>query len=319
MSRLLRYCLALCCTLGAAVPAHAAFPDKPVTIIVPYAPGGLTDHYARVIGNQLAQQWGQPVVIDNRAGGGTVIGTQQAAQAKPDGYTLMLTSYGFTSNPILQKNLTYDPKALAPLAMVGNSRNMLVLSARSDLQDLPGVLKRAKSEPGALRLASSGNASSPHIAAELFAQAVDAQITHVPYRGTGPAMNDVYAGLVDGIFDGLSAMPAVKEGRLRAVALAAEKRHPAAPDVPTFRELGIDLVFGSWFGFFVPAATPQDIQTQLNADLRRAMADPKVIEQVTRNGMELTPGTAQAFATFLEGESARLRQLVDSGARITVE
>lgn len=318
MKRFLRFGAAVCCALASAWAVAADFPTRPVTIIVPYAPGGLTDHYARSIGNKLSQKWQQTVVVDNRAGGGTVIGTQQAVQAKPDGYTLLLTSYGFTSNPILMKNLSYDPKALTPLAMVGHAPNMLVLSGRSELTDLQSVVERARSGPGALRLASSGNASSPHIAAALFEREIGADITHVAYRGTAPAMTDVMGGQVDGIFDGVSAMPNVEAGRLKAVAIAADERHPAAPDVPTFRELGIDLEFGSWFGFFVPTDTPQAVQEQLNADLQEAMADPEVEDQLTKSGLRLRPGPAEEFAEFLDFESQRLRQLAESGS-VTID
>lgn len=319
MKRFLQFGAAVCCAFASAWALAAEFPAKPVTIVVPYAPGGLTDHFARSIGNKLSQQWKQTVIVDNRAGGGTVIGTQAAAQAKPDGYTLLLTSYGYTSNPILMKSLSYDPKALTPLAMVGNAPNMLVLSGRSDLTDLPSVLERARSAPGALRLASSGNASSPHIAAALFAREVGAEVTHVAYRGTAPAMTDVMGGQVDGIFDGVSAMPNVESGKLKAVAIASEERHALAPDVPTFRELGVDLVFGSWFGFFVPTGTPDAIQQQLNADLRTAMEDPEVQAQLTRSGLQLRSGPAREFAAFLDFESKRLRELAQEGSGITID
>jgi tripartite-type tricarboxylate transporter receptor subunit TctC len=297
----------------------AGFPDRQVTIVVPYAPGGVTDFYARALAAKLTQTWNQPVIVDNKAGGGTVIGTQYASRAAADGYTLLLTSYAFTSNPVLRDTLPYKPASLTPLMLLGNSRNMLVLTGNSSMKTLEDVIARAKSSPGALKLASSGNASSPHIAAELFAEAIGADITHLPYRGTGPAMNDVIGGQVDGIFDGPSAMPNVRAGKLRAIAITSETRHPAAPEVPTFRELGLDLVFGSWFGFFVPEGTPAAVQEQLNADIRAALKDPEVQAQFSKTGLQVSPGSPKEFADFLEVESNRLKKLVAAGAKITVE
>lgn len=311
-----------CATLlaGVAAPAQAdKFPDHAVTIVVAYAPGGVTDLYGRVLARKLSEMWGQPVVVENKAGGGTTIGTQYVARAPANGYTLLLTSYAYTSNPILMAKLPYDPAALTPLMLLGNSHTMLVLTGNSPMKTLEDVVAKARSAPGAFKVASSGNASSPHISAELFAKAIGAEITHVPYKGTGPAMNDVLAGQVDGIFDGPASMPTVRAGKLRAIAIAAPSRHPAAPDVPTFREKGIDLIFGSWFGFFVPTGTPAAIQTQLLADLHKALEDPDVRNQIGKTSLEISGGTPEAFAAFLKAESERLRKLIASGARIILD
>lgn len=295
------------------------YPDHPVTIIVPYSPGGVTDLYGRVIADYLGKLWDVPVIVENKAGAGTMIGTADAARAEPDGYTLLLTSYAYTSNPILRKKLLYPKDALRPVMLLGNSRNMLVVSAQTDLHTLEDVIAKAKKSPGNLKLASSGNGSSPHIAAELWAKEVGVTITHVPYKGTSPAMNDVLAGEVDGIFDGPSAMPKVKAGLLRAIAIASEKRHPGAPGVPTFRELGVDLVFGSWFGFLVPKNTPDAIVEKLNADLRKAVEDPATRAAIDKTNLLVATGSPQDFAKFLDFESKRLQGLVDSGADITVQ
>jgi len=232
---------------------------------------------------KLSQKWEQTVVVDNRAGGGTVIGTQQVSRATPDGYTLLLTGYGFTSNPVLRKSLPYDPALLTPLLLIGTSSNMLVINAKLPVSDLADVLKMAREKPGALILASSGNGSSPHVAAELFAKAASVQITHIPYKGTSPAMNDLLGGQVHGIFDGTSALGNVTTGKLRAIAIASAQRHPSAPEVPTFRELGVDLVFGGWFGFFVPSATPQSLQDFIFKDIEAAIADSEVHALIKNN------------------------------------
>lgn len=298
----------------------AAFPDKPVTIIVPYSAGGVTDVFGRVIAMKLSRLWNQNVVIDNRAGGGTIIGTQHVSRAAPDGYTLLLTGYGFTSNPILRKNLPYDPASLTPLLLIGTSSNTLVINANLPYRDLTDVLKMAREKPGALTLASSGNGSSPHVAAELFAKAAGIQIEHIPYKGTSPAMNDLLGGQVNGIFDGTSALGNVTTGKLRAIATAAAVRHPDSPEVPTFRELGIDLVFGGWFGFFVPSAMPQSLQDTIFKDIEAAIADPVVKAVIVKTGLVLENQTQEQFKNFLQTESARLKQLTESSnASITVE
>ncbi|QDJ52627.1 hypothetical protein CBR69_21055 [Bordetella hinzii] len=309
MKRLLAACAVAMCGLGSA----QAFPEHAVTIVVPYAPGGVTDLYGRAIGEFLGRRWKVPVIVKNEGGAATMLGTQSVARAEPDGHTLLLTSYAYTSNPVLRKDMSYGEDALRPVMLLGNSRNLLVVPAKGELHTLDDVLAKARKSPGNLRLASSGMASSPHIAAELWAKAEGVQITHVPYRGTGPAMNDVLGGMVDGIFDGPSSMGNVEAGRLRAIAIASEKRHPGAPGVPTFRELGVDLVFGSWFGFFVPKGTPDAVLQQINADLRAAIADPATRAAIDRTSLLVEGGTPEAFARFLDYESARLKALVDSG------
>lgn len=321
MKKLLHLCAAVISASVITTTTTAAedYPRQPVTIVVPYAPGGVTDVYGRIIADYLGRQWKVPVIVKNEAGGGTMIGTSAVARAEPDGNTILLTSYAYTSNPVLRKDLSYDKDAFRPVMLLGNSRNMLVVSARSDLHTLDDVVAKAKKSPGNLRLASSGIASSPHIAAELWARAVGVQITHVPYRGTSPAMNDVFAGEVDGIFDGPSAMPNVKAGKLRAIAIASEKPHPFAPGVPTFRELGVDLVFGSWFGFLVPKGTPDAIVDKLNADLRHAVEDPTVKAAIDKTGLLLSVGSPEQFSDFLDYESERLQKLAKTSADLRLQ
>lgn len=295
------------------------FPDHPITLIVPYSPGGVTDAFARSIGDYLGRLWNTQVIVENKGGAGTIIGTQHVSRAKPDGYTLLLTSYAYTSNPILRKEMPYDPASLTPLMLLGNSRNMLVVSGRSNLHTLKDVIAKGKKAPGNLKFASSGNGSSPHIAAELWAKAVGVSITHIPYKGTGPAMNDVFAGLVDGIFDGPSSIANVHAGRLRAIGIASETRHPDAPEVPTFREQGVDLVFGSWFGFLAPAGTPKPVIQKINEGLNQSLSDPKVKAVLASAGLFVVGGTPDEFASFLDHESSRLQGLVDSGAKLLVK
>lgn len=303
-----------------AVSAHATFPDKQVTIIVPYPPGGVTDVYGRAFAAELSKQWGQPVVVDNRPGGGTVIGTQYVARAPANGYTLLLTSYGFTSNPVLKKTLPYDPKSLSPLFLLGRSTSLLVVNPNVPFKNVKEMVTFGKSKQGALLFGSSGNASSPHIAAELFAAEAKVRITHVPYKGTGPAMNDLLGGQIMGIFDGPSAMPRVNSGALNAIAIAAEKRHPSAPNVPTFRELGVDLVFGSWFGFLIPSGTPTAIQDELIKGIETALKTEPVQKAIGNTGLFIDALKPADFAKFLTNEEQRLRNLLKvEGVSIAVE
>jgi tripartite-type tricarboxylate transporter receptor subunit TctC len=303
-----------------AVPALARYPERQVTIVVPYPPGGVTDVYGRALAQRLSQIWGQPVVVDNKPGGGTVIGTQLVSRASADGYTLLLTSYGYTSNPVLKKSLPYDTKALTPLYLLGTSANMLVINPNLPIKTMNDIIALGKSKPGALTFGSSGNASSPHIAAELFAMETGVKMTHIPYKGTGPAMNDLLGGQIMGIFDGPSAMPRVRAGQLTAIAIATAQRHPAAMEVPTFRELGIDLVFGSWFGFFVPTGTFGDIQNTIIAGIELALKDPTVISAIEKTGLTYANLKQQEYKKFLDAEEARLRRLIKTeGAGIQLE
>ena len=316
LKKILLSCLLTTC----ATFAHAKFPDKQVTIVIPYPPGGVTDIYGRAIAAELSKQWGQPVVVDNKPGGGTVIGTQLVARSPANGYTLLLTSYGFTSNPVLKKSLPYDPKSLSPLYLLGRSTSLLVVNPNVPFKNVKEMISFGKKNPGGLIFGSSGNASSPHIAAELFAAEAGVRITHVPYKGTGPAMNDLLGGQIMGIFDGPSAMPRVNSGTLNAIAISSEKRHPAAPNVPTFKELGIDLVFGSWFGFLIPTGTPEDIQNELLKGIDTAMKTSNVHNAINQTGLFIQGLKTAEFGKFLQDEEKRLRNLMKvEGVSITVE
>lgn len=303
-----------------ATTAAAKFPDGPVTIIVPYPAGGVTDVYARTIGKKLSEMWDKPVIIDNKAGGGSMIGTAAAARSNPDGYTILLASYGYTSNQVLKKELPYDPTALTPLLLIGNSTNIFYLNKHEKFNTLQEIIDWAKKNPKELTLASSGNGSSPHIAAELFAREVGVEITHVPYRGTAPAMNDVISGRVMGIFDGPSSMVRVEGGLLKPLAAASESEHPHAKGVPTFRSENIDLIFGSYFGFLVPTKTPENIQEFLFDSIEKAIQDPQVSKVIAETGLRVSDGSQQDFKNFMDAELKRLTELVNmEGVSLVVD
>lgn len=295
--------------LAASAVASAqapAYPARPVTLVVPYAPGGITDGAARAIAQKLGEKWKQPVVVSNRAGGGTTIGTREVAAAAGEGHTLLLTSFGFVMNQILMKSLPYDPKALVPLNMVGLAPNVLYLHPSVPAATLPELVAHAKAQPGALKFASSGNASSPHIAAELFGSLTATQVVHVAYRGTGPAMQDVLGGQVSGIFDTLQSMQYVKAGKLKPIAVAHTERLPGAPDVPTFRELGLPgMVTSSWFGFFLPSATPEALRRRIFDDIQDVLKQPDVRAKLVQLGLEPTVETQAEFQRFLNNEIER--------------
>lgn len=293
---------ALLCGLP-LLASSQAYPSKPVVIIVPYAPGGITDVVGRQTAAALSERWKQSVLVDNRPGGGTIVGTAAAAKAPADGYTVLLTSFGFTTNQILISDLPYDPTSFAPVTLVGTAPNVLYLHPTVPARTSREVIEYAKSRPKGALFASSGNASSPHIAAELFASVTGIEMTHVPYKGTGPAMIDVLGGRVDGIFDTMQSMPYAKSGKLRAIAVANAKRLSTAPDLPTFAEQGVtEMVSASWFGFFIPRKTPPEAQKKFYEDVRSVLAPPEMRERVVQAGLESALLTREEFTAFLDAE-----------------
>jgi len=299
--------------LGAAPcqSAAQAFPSHQVTIVVPFAPGGLSDGIGRILATRLGEQWKQTVLIDNRPGGGTIIGTQAVLKAPPDGHTLLLTSFGFTTNQILVKNLPYDSRSLAPLNMVAVAPNVLYVHTSVPVSSVDDLVKLAKASPGRLNFASSGNASSPHMAAELFASVTGTDVVHVPYKGTGPAMADVLGGQVTGIFDTMQSMQYVKTGKLKALAVATRKRLPEAPGVPTFAELGIPAMeMASWWGFFVPVETPSPVRKKLFDDIQDVLMSPDTQARIAALGALPSVSGQADFQRFLDSELARWTQVI---------
>lgn len=293
-------------TASAQQSAPAPFPTRMVTIIVPFAPGGITDGLARLVAAKLGEKWKQTVLVDNRPGGGTVIGTNYVAKAPADGYTLLLTSFGYVMNQILYKNLPYEPKALVPLNLVGLSPNVLYLHPSVPVSTVPELVRYAKANPGKLMFASSGNATSPHIAAELFGSLTGTDVVHVPYKGTGPAMADVLGGQVSGIFDTMQSMPYVKSGKLKVIASTSEQRLSNAPELPTFKEAGLPgMVTSSWFGFFVPAATLDVLRQRLFSDIEEVLKQPEMRAKIVQIGVEPTQMTQSEFQQFLDNERER--------------
>ena len=291
---------------AAAQDQVQTYPSHAVTMVVPYAPGGLSDGIGRLIARRLSEKWKQPVIVENRPGGGTIIGTQAVARSAPDGHTILLTSFGYMLNQILVKNLPYDAGALVALNMVALAPNVLYVHPSVAAANVEELIAMARKNPGKLTFASSGNASSPHMAVELFASATKIDLIHVPYKGTSPAMTDVLGGQVTGIFDTLQSMPYVKAGKLKALAVATPKRLASAPDVPTFAEAGLPAMqMASWWGYFVPSATPASLQTKLFNDIQDVLSSLDTQAKITALGAEPSVVSRIEFTRFLDSERER--------------
>lgn len=303
-----RILVALCCC-GFSWAGADTFPQKPVTIVVPYAAGGLTDNLARLVAPALSARWGQPVVIDNRNGGGTSIGTAAVARAPGDGYTLLLTAFGYIGNPLLMKNLPYDPKALVPVTIMADAPSVLFVSPTLPVSTVPELVAYAKAHPKEVVFASSGNGSSPHIAAELLASLSGIEIVHAPYRGNGPALNDLLGGQVQAMFDSIASMSYVRAGKLKALGVASTAPIARAPELVPIARSGVpqlsNFVAGGWFGFFLPSKTPAALQQRIYADLRAVLEQPEVRNAIDRAGVEPRLMTQPEFASYLKAEHER--------------
>ena len=309
--------LSLALALGtlAAVPAQAAFPDKPVKIVVPFAPGGGTDLVARTMGITMGQELGQPVIIENKPGAGTIIGTDAVAKSPADGYTLVMATVAHVVNPSIHNKLPYDyEKAFAPVMLVGVSPNVLVVRAESPLKSVKDLIDAAKANPGKLSFASQGAGTSAHLAGELFKNLTKTQITHIPYRGAGPAITDVLGGQVDVMFATAAAVGTfVESGKLRALAVTTATRSPtpALAKVPTIAESGVPgYVADSWYGLYAPAGTPADVIARLNAAAKKAVQTDAFRKRVESEGLIINGGSPQDFDKYAKGEEVRWRKVV---------
>ena len=297
-----------------------SFPAKPVRVVVPYPPGGPTDIVARVLFQQVAEATGQQFLIDNRAGAGGNIGAELVAKSPPDGYTVLIGTTAHAINMSLFKNLNYDiQKDLIPVSLLTQGPLVLVAHPQFPASSVKEVIELAKTKPGGLNFASSGNGQSTHLSAELFNTMAGIKMAHVPYKGSAPALTDVMSGQVDVMFDTtLSAMPFVKAGKLKALGLTSAVRSPAAPDVPTIAESGLPgyEVF-AWNGVLVPAGTPKAIIQQLNDHIRKAMLLPQVKDKFSAQGFAASWNSPESFGVFLKTEVDKWSRTVKaSGATL---
>jgi tripartite-type tricarboxylate transporter receptor subunit TctC len=309
--------LALC--LAGAAFAQDRFPEKPVRFIVPFPPGGGTDALARILGAKLGEQWGQQVIIDNRAGAQGNIGTAAGAKAAPDGYTITFAHQGaLVINPHLYKDPGYE--TLRDFAAVARTTEMAFVAVAHPsvpVANLRELAQYARQNPGKLTFASTS--AGPHIVGELFKQATGTDLVHVPYKGAGPAINDLLGGQVTLMFSNpTSTVPHVKSGKLRALGVMDTKRNPALPDVPTAQEAGLPELSNviEWYGVVVPAATPRAVVQRLGDSVQRAMAAPEVLERINAIGQTPAPTGSEEFARLIREDYARWQRVVKtSGAK----
>lgn len=297
--------------------AHAqvnanAYPSKPIRILVPFPPGGAADTFARFIGDKLSLAWGQGVIVENRPGGGGIVATQAAAKAAPDGYTLLVVTVGHAVNPHLHSKLPYDTeKDLVPVARIATLPSVLVINPAIPARNVGELLALAKSQPGRLTYASSGNASTSHVAGAMFASQGKVNMTHVPYKGSGPAITDLIGGQVDMIVDPLiSSAQHIKSGKLRALAISTAKRSPLAPDLPTMAEAGVPgYDFSAWFLMLAPQGVPAPIVKKLNDEVLKVMSSTETRDKFTSMGAEPGTGTPQELQAFISSEIRRLGEV----------
>jgi tripartite-type tricarboxylate transporter receptor subunit TctC len=323
MQKTRRRLAAALCALGLGLAVGQAFaqayPSKPVKLVVPYPPGGPTDIVARVIAQRLQTQTGQAFVVENLPGAGGNTGAAAVARAAPDGYTLLVATTAHAINPSLFKNLSYQfGKDFAPITQLTAGPLVIVVNPALPVKTVGELINLAKAKPGELNFASSGNGQSTHLAGELFNATAGTKIRHVPYKGSAPALTDTMGGQTQLMFDTmLSAMPHVKGGKLRAIAVTSAQRSPAAPDLPTVAESlpGFEAI--AWNGLLAPANTPREIVAKLSAELRTAMEQPEVRERFEAQGFAGAWTPPEAFAGFIHAEIDKWAKVVQvSGATI---
>ncbi|WP_291298396.1 tripartite tricarboxylate transporter substrate binding protein [Elioraea sp.] len=307
-------------SLSMPARAQAPWPNGPIRFVVPFAPGGTTDIMARLVGERLQVRLGVPVVVENRAGAGATVGSLVVAQAASDGQTIVMSNIASHAiSPSLYRNIRYDPvKDFAHIAMVTVNPSVMVANPRFEAQSLQAYIALAKARPGRVDYATSGAGSSNHLIGVRLSLAAGVELNHIPYRGAGPAMTDVIAGVVGVMFDSLpSAASHIRGGSVNALAISSNERNPAFPNVPTFREAGVDIVSYSWFGVSAPAGTPAAIVARLNAEIRAAVAEPAVAQRLEELGGSPRDWTAEQYTAFVAEEFAAWAPVVRaSGATV---
>jgi tripartite-type tricarboxylate transporter receptor subunit TctC len=317
-----RSAAAAICLIAASVgPSAAQYPERPIRLLLPFPAGGAVDHVARLVTARMAEDLGQPFVIENKAGAGGIIATDATAKAPPDGYTLLLTTPNHTINAALNPKLPYDTeKDIVPVAIVAEVPELLVSHSGTPFTTFAGFIEYAKKYPGRLNYSSAGNGTLPHVTMELLLRRTGVSVTHIPYRGAAPAMTDLLSGQVQLKMDTYAtANQHVAQGKLRALAFASRARSALMPDVPTVAEMGLPGYEGIlWIGIVAPAGTPQPVIDKLAASVRRAVRTPELADRLARDGVDPVGGTPQAFAALIAKEIGEWRNLAQS-ARITLD
>src|SRR3954463_15709161 len=294
------------------------WPSKPLRYIVPFPPGAFNDTLARTLSAELPKSLGQPVIVENRPGGNTIIGTELAAKSPPDGYTLFGAALPFSVIQSLYKTSFDVTKDFAPLTLAGVTPNLLVAHPAVPFSDVKGLIAYAKANPGKLNYASTGNGTSNHLSFELFKTMTGTEVTHVAYKGSAPAVTDLIAGQVQVMFDNTpNVLPHVKAGKLKALGVSSKARTPFAPEIPTVDEAGVPgYDVGVWFGVLTVAGTPRDIIQRLNNEMVKILTSAEVRERFGKMGVEVVAGTPEQFSQFLKSEVARWAKVIqDAGIK----
>lgn len=318
---LFRWITLLAGAMVVAMGVHAAekYPSRPIRMVVPYAPGGNTDVLARMIAQRLSQAMGQQVVVDNRPGGNTLIGTGLVANAAADGYTIMLTTLTFAVVPSLYKKLPFDARRdFTPITLAVTLPNVLVIHPSVSAKSVKELIAHAKANPGKLNYASTGSGTSPHLSMELLKTMAGVDLVHIPYKGGGPALIDLVAGQVSAQFIGLPvALPHIKSGRLRALGVTSAKRAAAAADIPTIAETLKGYELNPWFGVLGPGGMPKPLVQQLQREIARVLQAPDMKEHLASIGAEAVGNTPEQFSAYITSEIAKYMKLVKTaGIRI---
>jgi tripartite-type tricarboxylate transporter receptor subunit TctC len=294
------------------------WPSKTLRYIVPFPPGAFNDTLARTLAAELPKSLGQPVVVENRPGGNTIIGTEAAAKSAPDGYTLFGAALPFAVVQSLYKTSFDVTRDFAPVTLAGVTPNLLVANPKAPFDDVKGLIAYAKANPGKLNYASTGNGSSNHLSFELFKTMTKTFVTHIPYKGSAPAVTDLIAGEVQVMFDNTpNVLPHVRAGKLKAIAVSSKTRSTQAPEIPTVDESGVPgYDVGVWFGVLTVAGTPPEVVRRLNAEMVKILTSPEVKERFGKAGVDVIAGTPEQFSTFLKSEVARWAKVVqDAGIK----
>jgi tripartite-type tricarboxylate transporter receptor subunit TctC len=311
---------ALFVVLAAAGPARAAdYPTRPVKWVVPYPPAGTTDVLARIVAQWLSEKMGQPFVVENKPGAGNNIGVEAVVNAPPDGYTMLLVNPANGINATLYKNLNYDfMRDIVPVAGLIRTPNVMEVTPSLPVKTVKEFIDHCKANPGKINMASSGSGTSVHLSGELFKSMTGCDMVHVPYKGAGPALTDLMGGTVHVLFDNLpSSIGHIKAGKLRALAVTSEGREPTLAGVPTVGETVPGYEATAWFGIGMPKGTPRDVIDKVNAEINRALADPKMRERLAELGGKPIGGTPEDFGKVIAAETAKWGKVVtSSGAKV---
>ena len=321
LSRLIPLCVSIALAPSALAQNTAHYPNKPIRLIIPFAPGGGTDIIGRLIGLDLTENLGQPVVIDNRGGSGGIVGTHLVAKADPDGYTVGLCSLGFAYAPALYAKLPYDSERdLTPITQVATQPFVYTAHPSLGVNNMKELIALAKAKPGFIRYGSGGAGGASHLGTELLRNITGIELVHVPYKGTGPALSAAIGGEIQLQLIGMSSVvPHLKSGRLKLLAVSGAKRSPAAPDIPTVIESGIPgYVFDVWYGMLLPGRTPAAIVNKLNTEMNRALKNPSVAQRFAAAGLDVAGSSPEEFRKQIREEIVKWRKVV-AAANIKVE